>query len=250
MLWLAVKNLYEENARLLITIGGVAFSVVLIVLIWGLYNGFGNSVSVYLDTWEADLIVSQKGSADLSHSVSLLPADVEGELAGINGISSVTPFISRLVAFEVNGNMANLRLVGYKAGERKGGPVAIASGRDILQQGEIVVDRVFAKNHGVTIGDELTIQSHVLRTVGISTGGHFFAYQYGFVDKSEARDMFQQETFNNFYLVKLRNDSNLEEISGRIETIPGVQAVSRDSFIDLNQRLVKQSFLPIEGSGY
>lgn len=244
-MWLAAKNLYEESARLLITVGGVAFSVVLIVLVWGLYNGFNNNVSVYLRTWDADLIISQKGSADLSHSVSLLPTNVESQIAGIEGVSVVTPFISRLVGFDLNGSMVNLRLAGYTAGERNGGPVGIVSGRDVQQSGEIVIDRVFAKNNGLKLGDVLTIQAHDLRIVGISTKGNFFVYQYGFVDKSEARDMFQQEDFNNFYLVKVADKENLEEISQKIESIPGVQAASMDNFIGINQRLIRESFLPI-----
>ena len=39
MLFLAVKNLVQEKTRLLISVGGVAFSVLLIVSIQGLYQG-------------------------------------------------------------------------------------------------------------------------------------------------------------------------------------------------------------------
>lgn len=47
MLFPAVKNLVQEKTLLLISVGGVAFSVLLIMSIQGLYQGWSNEIGEY-----------------------------------------------------------------------------------------------------------------------------------------------------------------------------------------------------------
>ncbi|MFP5368596.1 MAG: hypothetical protein ACLGIS_17520, partial [Actinomycetes bacterium] len=73
MLFLAVKNLVQEKTRLLISVGGVAFSVLLIMSIQGLYQGWSNKIGEYVRTVPADYWVTQTGATDMFHTPSVLP---------------------------------------------------------------------------------------------------------------------------------------------------------------------------------
>ena len=69
---IAWHNLTRERRRLAISVGGVAFAVLLIVLLRGLYSGFLAQATEYIRSVDAELWVAQSGtSGDLSHSVSL-----------------------------------------------------------------------------------------------------------------------------------------------------------------------------------
>ena len=68
---IAFKNLFKEKGRLLITVGGVTFSVILILLLLGLYAGWSTQVKKFLGGIEAEFWVGSKGSSDLSHGISI-----------------------------------------------------------------------------------------------------------------------------------------------------------------------------------
>jgi len=74
-----------------------------------------------------------------------------------------------------------LYLVGFDPDHPATGPRAIASGTDRIGRRQIVIDEVFARQHGVEIGDTLTIESVPLEVAGISTGGDLVMFQYAYV---------------------------------------------------------------------
>src|SRR3990167_6485808 len=100
---IAFKNLFKEKGRLLITVGGVTFSVVLILLLLGLYQGWSTQITKFLGNIEADFWVGSNGSSDLSHGISILPVQTRTQLEDIEGIDRVTPFVGRQISFELSG---------------------------------------------------------------------------------------------------------------------------------------------------
>lgn len=89
MLFLARRNLLQERTRLLISVGGVAFSVMLIVVLIGLYVGWQIRVTAYIDRVRADLWVAQEGASDMFHATSFLPAGLEASLRRVRGVKAV-----------------------------------------------------------------------------------------------------------------------------------------------------------------
>src|SRR3990172_6813445 len=73
MVPIARRNLLAEKARLGVAVGGVAFSVFLIVLIQSLFLGFRQSAGALVEDLPFELWVLQEGSFDLYHSTSLPP---------------------------------------------------------------------------------------------------------------------------------------------------------------------------------
>ena len=94
MFFLARKNLLADRTRLALSIGGVAFSVLLILIVGGLYRGWQTKLTMYLDSLQADLWVGQAGSADTSHSMSFLPATLKADIQQVPGVSGVDAFIA------------------------------------------------------------------------------------------------------------------------------------------------------------
>src|SRR3990170_4857822 len=75
MLLVARKNLFSEGTRLAISVGGVALSVLLIMLLLALYRGWDEKVGGFVDDSNVDAWVASKGAKDFLAAASLLPID-------------------------------------------------------------------------------------------------------------------------------------------------------------------------------
>src|SRR3990167_6948041 len=106
MIFIALKNLFQEKTRLFISIGGVAFSVLLIVILQGLYQGWQNRMGEYIRNLPADLWVGQEGSRDMFHSVSILSASDQEKISSIEGVSKASTFSGRQMELHLNGKEA------------------------------------------------------------------------------------------------------------------------------------------------
>ncbi len=241
---IATRNLLGERGRLLITVGGVAFSVVLILVLVGLYQGWKSQMTKFLGSLDADLWVGQQGSRDMSHAVSLLPATINQQLTTINGVENVTPFLGRQVNFATKNGEAILMLVGIDASSPIR-PYGVVEGSSLPSPGEIIVDKVFAQKENLDIGDTLTINNKVLTIAGISSGGHILIYSYAFGALDDVRKILNLQNITNYYLVKTNDPAATKQA---IESaLPNVFVRDKQKFLDDNSAIVSETFLPIIG---
>ena len=251
MVSVARKNLFQEKTRLFISVGGVAFAVTLILILQGLYQGWNSRITAYMESIDADFWVSQKGSADLSHSVSLVPKDLESAIKATDGVKAVNQFIGRQIAFKIDDEEANFFLVGFDTDENVGGPVKMAKGKSVPDDGEIIVDTVFAKNKKVKIGDRLTLNNRGFEIIGLSEGGNMVVYQYAFVKKEEAEKVFGMDgeggkiALTNYFLVKAEPGKVFQAKESLEKNLTENTVKTREDFLDENKKLIRESFLPI-----
>jgi putative ABC transport system permease protein len=244
MLLLARKNLLVYKGRFCLAVMGIATSVVLVLLLMGLYAGWREHMSAYLQHVRADLWIGQKGASDLFHTLSLLPAAGEQPLREVEGVGRVSSFVGRLMTAEVRGARRHVFIVGVQ--DNANGPVAIVAGTDALHDGEIVIDRVFARKEGIALGEMFTVADAVLRVVGIATGGNCFLYQYAFVTLSQAQRLFGLDGMVNYFLVQVSPPARQEDVMQRIQNAASfVSVFSKKQFIANNLSLTGDNFLPI-----
>ncbi|MBI2848443.1 MAG: FtsX-like permease family protein [Chloroflexi bacterium] len=241
------RNLFAEKTRLLISVGGVAFSVLLVLILLGLYQGFGEAASSYVNSIDADLWVSQDGSSDMFHGISLMPNDVRGRLESLPEVENVYRLLGRQVAFDIGGKEAHTYIMGYDTGSDVGGPIQIVQGASEPKRGQIIIDRVFAQSENLKIGDRLTIVGRDFEVAGISAQGNMMLYQYSFIAQSEAEELLKMSGFSNFFMVKLKEPAEKDNVIQEISRIPGIQAVSKPEFARINSEMVNDAFLPIVG---
>jgi len=150
----ARRNLFSDITRLLISVGGVAVAILLIIVLLAVYNGSLRQMSAYVDNVDADLWVAQAGSPDMLHSFSVVPASLIGELEKVEGVSEVWPLTSRTTLVDINGKKNSLILVGYQPGGI-GGPWKMEEGSSDPGQGGMVADKVTMKTNGLKLGDSI-----------------------------------------------------------------------------------------------
>lgn len=244
ILIIAIRNLFGEKGRLFLTSGGVAFSVMLILLLIGLYFGWSTQITRFLGNISVDMWLGQKGSRDMSHTVSILPASLASELAKYKEVESVTPFIGRQVSFTLEGEEAHLFLIGADDKEVIR-PYETVEGKKKPERGEIIIDRTFAKEKNLKIGDTLEINSIKLKISGISAKGNLLVYTYALAHIEDVKNIFNSSEIVNYYIVRSGDVGTLKaKISG---DFPNLEIMSKEKFLENNASILQETFLPIIG---
>src|SRR5512146_3059585 len=90
---LALRNLFHDRLRLIATLIGGVFSIVLVTVQMGLYLGFGRMVAVVIDRASADLWIMTRGGTSFEGPSVLEMRDRERALA-VKGVAEVTPVVT------------------------------------------------------------------------------------------------------------------------------------------------------------
>ena len=90
---IAVKNLLAERARLATSLLGVAFAVVLVLIMAGIYFGTLKQVTTYIDHTEGKVWVVQPGVDQMFRSVSWLDESVTDDVTQVPGVESASAFL-------------------------------------------------------------------------------------------------------------------------------------------------------------
>jgi putative ABC transport system permease protein len=247
---LARKNLLNERARLAISIGGVAFAVALMILLRGFYIAYEHKVGDFYNAMDVDAWVVQKGTADMLHSYSVLPSTLERTLRETDGLAEVIPYMAKELGFKLHGRDVVLYVAGFDPAARGPGPgpLRMEAGRRAIDKHEIIVDKVFAHRNGLQIGERITILDQELEVAGISSGGDVVMFQYGFVTNARARSLLQSKELVNAYLLRFAPGADPPQAMARVTTdFPDTRVKDVAEVIAENERIVKESFLPVLG---
>src|SRR5512139_1348382 len=93
MIRLAHRNLFQNKIRLLISAGGVALSLLLILALDAIFSGVEQRVTAYIDNSGADIWVSQEDVFNMHMASSSLPDSVARKVRHMPGVASVTPIL-------------------------------------------------------------------------------------------------------------------------------------------------------------
>jgi putative ABC transport system permease protein len=245
MLFLAVKNLLQEKTRLIISVGGVAFSVLLIMSLQGLYQGWSTKVGEYIRTVPADYWVAQAGATDMFHTPSVLPRDLQPQLEGVDGVAAAEPFSGRRVAFERDGQELNLYVIADDTGTGVGAPARVVEGKAVPEAGELIIDLVIARSENIRIGDTLPIAGQDLRVVGYSDGGYILNVSFAFATPEDTDRILQLPGATNFFLVTVEPGADTHQVAAALEQNPAIDVISKEDFVENNTDIVRDTFLPI-----
>lgn len=247
MVPLARRYLFSDRLRFAISTGGVAFAVLLIVLILALYQGIYDRAGRLATAAPSDLWVTQAGAPDPSHGASILPVSTLDRVQDVPSVAVAQPLLARSMQV---GESPNTGVFGFvmalpegplqtEAAKAFGVPTLPDAGRTVLS------DEV-AKELGVSAGDEVFIGDRPLRVLEVSSliEGAFSGSV--FVNAQDAHALFSQPDAYSFLLVTLAPGADTQTAETEIESsVPGTNALTREEFADATRREVEEGFLPI-----
>lgn len=197
----ARRIILADRRRLVVSVAGVGAAVGLIFLLQGLWAGFQAQISAYPENAGADLFVAEPGTRNLLGDTSVLPLDATKDVKSVDGVTRADPVIARFSILDFDGHKRVAFLLGSREGGI-GGPWRLTDGRAAQDTDEVVVDRVLAGEHNLTVGDDLELLGRRLRIVGLSGQSRSWMAGLVFVTHEAAEQLLGANGTTSFVLVE------------------------------------------------
>jgi putative ABC transport system permease protein len=243
---LAFRNLFQSKVRLLISTGGVALALLLILSLDAIFTGMERQVTAYIDYSGADVFVAQAGVRNMHMASSSLPAATVAEVEAVAGVASVTPilYLSNIVAAGDERHLAYV--VGLPPDAAVGGAWRVSDGRAEPVGGEAIVDRGVAEKSGVTLGDQVEILGQAFTIAGLSEGTASLINSVAFITLADFAALRGEAAPNpalasiSFLLVEVSSGNTAAAVSANIETaVNGVTALPQADFSAEERQVVR-----------
>lgn len=233
---LAQRNLLHDKVRLTVTLTGIVFAVVLIVVELGLFVGFTVTTSNLIDNSGVDLWVTSKHVPYVELGVPFSERKVY-QVKAVPGVEKAEKYITRWTQWKrADGRQESVQIVGLNPDAGLGGPWNLVQGsvQDLKQPDAVIVDELYKEKLGVTrVGEIFEINGRRARIVGFTRGIRAFTTSpYVFSTFKNAQDFGKlpgDQTI--FVLVKTAPGANIEQVRHDIlERVKDVEVFTSAEF--------------------
>jgi len=170
---LAQRNLFHDKVRLAVTLTGIVFSVVLIVVQLGLFLGFTTATSNLIDHSGADLWITSKNVPYVEQGVAFSERKLN-QVRAVPGVGDAQKIIARWTQWKRHdGGQDSVQIVGINVDDRMEQPWNLVQGRveDLKSPDAVILDELYKQKLGVSgVGEVFEIGGHRARVVGFTRG--------------------------------------------------------------------------------
>jgi ABC-type antimicrobial peptide transport system permease subunit len=246
-----LKELRHHHQRTLVNVVGIAVGIALFVSINAVSTAYQKAVSLPFKNLGADLVVQRPerrtmGSGQAPESMrgirvpfsnQLLPSEDIRKLASIEGVGAMA---SSLLLWEFD--QGGFRtIMGVDLSQPSLGPVKVKEwlkeGRFPQQEGEVVLEKHFAKFHRTGLGGTIAIGGRAFTVVGLLEikEGSQIASANIYLPLADAQKLLSDGSKGvNVVYLRLKNPSLLGQVKTQIaKLLSGVSVTSSDSFLEL-----------------
>ena len=214
---LAQRNLFHDKVRLTVTLTGIVFSVVLIVVQLGLFIGFTTATSNLIDHSGADLWITSKNVPYVEQGVAFSERKLN-QVRAVDGVADAQKIIARWTQWKRHdGGQDSVQIVGVNVDDRLERPWNLVEGRveDLKSPDAVILDELYKQKLGVTrVGEVFEIGGHRARVVGFTRGIRSFTTSpYVFTTFKNAQNYTAlREDQTMFILVKVAPGADLQRV--------------------------------------
>jgi putative ABC transport system permease protein len=233
---LAWRNLVHDKVRFAVTVTGIVFAVVLIVVELGLFVGFTTTTSSLIDRSGADLWVTGARVPYIEQSAPFSERKLSTVIA-TPGVAAATKYIARFSDWKrPDGGHESVQVVGIDPQSGLGAPWNLVAGTldDLRQPDAVFVDEIYRGKLGVErLGQVVEIRGRRARIVGFTRGIRAFTTSpYVFTTFKNAQnyaDLREDQTL--FLLVKAKPGVDVEQLRRTLASrLSDVEVVTNDGF--------------------
>jgi len=238
---LAQRNLTHDKVRLAVTLTGIVFAVVLIVVELGLFVGFTVTTSGIIDQSKVDLWIVSKGTPYIEQGAAFSERKLYQALA-TPGVAHADKFIVRFSNWKTpQGSEDGIQIVGFNPYTGVGGPWNVVEGKveDLKTPDAVMVDEIYKKKLGVTkVGETFEINGRRARVVGFTRGIRAFTTTpYVFTSFKNAQaytGIAEDQTY--FILVRALPGANLAALRQGLESrLKDVDVLTTEKFSSMTR---------------
>lgn len=229
--------------------GGVAFALVLILVLQGVFAGSEEQVTAYVQESHADVWVMQAGVSNMHMATSVLSADLGPRLKEIEGVRRVSSILYFAGNVRINGSNVFSYMVGFDPAQHAGGPWKMAEGTARVRNGEVVIDKTLAARNGIVIGDRVKIRGAPLKVVGLSLDTYSLANTVVFMTRHDLEKISMMPGIVSYYLIEVDKGFAPSMVAREIrDSVPGLNALTGQKFIANDREVIRQMGIDIIAS--
>ncbi len=232
-----LRNLARRKTRSLLTILGIAVGVATIVMLGAMADGLAEGYAATLGGSGADLIVTQKGSFDIT--LSALPQSAAEQIQAMPEVRAVVGMLVGNVTtegapyFYVFGHephgftIARFKIVeGQSLAEWRG------HGRPLL------LGRLAAQNFKLKVGDTIRLTDSAFRIAGIFETGSAYEEAAAVISLADAQALLQKPRQVSAFQIKLKDPDQMERVKQRLQRVlPNADAVASSQAAETQQEI-------------
>jgi putative ABC transport system permease protein len=236
---LGVRNLFQSKARLLMSTGGIALALLLVLALDAIFVGAEDQLTTYMKRAGADVWVSQPGVRNLHMASSTLPASVVDQVSGVPGVAAVTPILYATMFVDTRHSQHIVYLIGLPPKAEMGIPWQLAAGRAQPGTGEVVIDQSVANASGIGLGDSVKIVGSPLRVSGLAVGTTNIVNSIAFISAQDFQRLRPSPATVSFVLVRVAPGRSAASVAGEIERqVGGVTAQTSPALAAQEKKVV------------
>lgn len=237
---LALLNLIQNKTRLVISVGGLAFALALVLFFDAIFTGAMGRLTLYIDHSGADIWVSQQGVRTMHMSVSALPASLTDKVKAVPGVEDAVPILYASDMVRAGGSESPAYVFGVPADSRLGQPRKVVNGASRAGSGEVIIDDSIANKQGLVLGDSVTVLGQDLEIVGLMSGTASLVNSVSFVNVQDFARLMGNDSVISFVLVKVKPGESPSAVATRIRDMSGdVTVQTRQEFAAQERALVQ-----------
>jgi putative ABC transport system permease protein len=238
---LARRNLFHDKVRLVVTVTGIVFAVVLIVVELGLFVGFTETTSALVDNSGADLWIASKHVPYVELGVPFSERKLY-QARAVPGVADAQKLIVHWTQWKrPDGRNESVQIVGLNPDAYLGRPWNLVEGRteDLKRPDAIILDDIYKQKLQVTgVGEVFEMAGKRARVVGFTHGIRSFTTSpYVFTTFKRAQQYAGINDDQTIYiLVKLTPGANLETVRrGLLAHLTDVEVFTNSEFSRMTQ---------------
>lgn len=235
---LASRNLLHDRLRLVATVIGIVFSIVLVTVQMGLYLGFGHMVTTMIDHASADLWIMPRGTKCFEDP-SLLDERNRFRALSVNGVSEAIPVVIGFAEWRMpDGGTTPVFIVGSDLRAAGLLPWDLVEGSiDALTiPNAVAVDQTYFDRLGIQgLGATAEIREQKVQVMAVTKGIRSFTttpYVFTALDRARAYTGIAANKAT-YFLVRVSPGANIEGVRRRLLTnISDVEVLTTAEFRD------------------
>ncbi len=224
---LAIRNLFHDRARFLVTLVGILFAVLLVAVQLGMFFGARQMITATIEHSKGDIWISAYGAESIEQGLLLTGGERFATLS-VPGVTAVTPLLVSFAEWrKPDSGTVHVVVVGSDKDEESLQPWNIVEGKAAPASPDgVIVDRTYEKVLGISGLDAVAqVDGQRVRVEGLSSGIRSFTTSpYVFTTLSKAHALTGVPAGQaNFYLVKVAPGANVaavkRELAARLHNV-------------------------------
>ena len=228
-----LKNPFRRKNSAILAIFGICIGIIVIVALGGITSGLVSTFEDTIHAGGADFSISGKETGNSAYGTNTISANWTNIIANVSGVEEVYPIYVVLTSI---GDDYMSTLIGINPNGTSMADLGIVEGRIFTDNAsEVIIGKVYAKDHNLSVGDSIKIKGENFKVVGIYETGDSNMAGGVFTSITKVGELMDdKDSISNLY-VKVKKGEDPQKVADRIDKLYGENITTVSSVMEMQQ---------------